>query len=222
VEGFVKTFDETWEQVHKEQEWGRYPSEDVIRFIARNYYKTDRKSIKILDLGCGGGANAWFFCKEGFDVYAVDGSKAAINKTDSLLKSMGLQANLFVCDIVHMPFDDSFFDVIIDCACIYSNTIFCIEEIVKECYRTLKQDGKMYTTGNFTLDTTGIGTGLKIEENTYKDITEGVLAGRGTAHFFTQNEMERVYNKFKNVTIDYAFRTDEGNKIAYFMLQGTK
>jgi ubiquinone/menaquinone biosynthesis C-methylase UbiE len=218
----MKTFDDTWEQVHKEEEWGRYPSEDVIRFVARNYYKTDRKLIKILDLGCGGGANTWFLAKEGFDVYAVDGSKTAINKTESLLKSMGLQANLSVCDVAHMPFSENFFDVVIDCACICSNTILGIEEIVGECYRVLKQDGKMFSTGNFSPDTTGIGAGIKIEENTYKDITEGVLAGRGTAHFFTRNDLERVYNNLKNVIIDYVFRTDGENKIAYFILQGTK
>lgn len=50
----MKSFCETWEKIHKEQEWGKYPSESVIRFIARNYYKTKRENVKILDFGCGG------------------------------------------------------------------------------------------------------------------------------------------------------------------------
>ena len=52
----MKSFSEEWEKIHSTQEWGRYPSETVIRFIARNYYKTEREKIKILDLGCGAGA----------------------------------------------------------------------------------------------------------------------------------------------------------------------
>ncbi len=50
----MKSFDETWEQIHSTQEWGKYPSEIVIRFIARNYYKGNRSETKILDFGCGG------------------------------------------------------------------------------------------------------------------------------------------------------------------------
>lgn len=33
-----KSFDNYWEQVHSRTEWGQYPTEHVIRFIARNYY----------------------------------------------------------------------------------------------------------------------------------------------------------------------------------------
>ena len=47
----MKSFDETWEEIHSTQEWGKYPSEPVIRFVARNYYKVDRKATKILDFG---------------------------------------------------------------------------------------------------------------------------------------------------------------------------
>ena len=48
-----KSFDTTWEDIHKTQEWGKYPSEDIIRFIARNYYKKERSNIKILDFEQG-------------------------------------------------------------------------------------------------------------------------------------------------------------------------
>ena len=44
-----------WDSIFSSKEWGRYPSEDLIRFIARNFYKAEkRSSIKILELGCGG------------------------------------------------------------------------------------------------------------------------------------------------------------------------
>lgn len=53
----MKSFDESWEKIHAQREWGKYPSEHVIRFVARNYYKNDRKATKALDVGCGAGAN---------------------------------------------------------------------------------------------------------------------------------------------------------------------
>ena len=52
----MKSFDNEWEKIHSTQEWGQYPSESVIRFVARNYYRVpDRKQLKFLDFGCGGG-----------------------------------------------------------------------------------------------------------------------------------------------------------------------
>lgn len=47
-------FDTRWEEIHGTRSWGQYPSEAVIRFVARNYYAGDRSKTKILDFGCGG------------------------------------------------------------------------------------------------------------------------------------------------------------------------
>lgn len=33
-----KSFNDDWERIHATREWGSYPIEYVIRFIARNYY----------------------------------------------------------------------------------------------------------------------------------------------------------------------------------------
>ena len=54
-----KSFDEYWEEVNSKTEWGQYPTEHVIRFIARNYYNRERMNTRILDFGCGGGAHTW-------------------------------------------------------------------------------------------------------------------------------------------------------------------
>lgn len=59
----------------------------MIRFIARNFYKVNnRESIKILEVGCGPGANLWYMNREGFTVYGIDGSETAIKKAEKRLK----------------------------------------------------------------------------------------------------------------------------------------
>ena len=69
---------EIWEKIFQENEWGKYSSVPVIRFIARNFYKVkDRKNIKILEIGSGTGANLWFCAREGFSVIALEGSQTA-------------------------------------------------------------------------------------------------------------------------------------------------
>ena len=62
-----------WEEIFKTQGWGKYPPEELIRFIARKYsHEPNRKSIKILEIGCGPGANIWYLAREGFTVYGID------------------------------------------------------------------------------------------------------------------------------------------------------
>lgn len=75
------SIDPKWEEIHRNREWGKYPTEYVIRFVARNYYNFPiRQRVKILDYGCGGGSHTWYLAREGFDTYAFDGSQSAIQK----------------------------------------------------------------------------------------------------------------------------------------------
>jgi 2-polyprenyl-3-methyl-5-hydroxy-6-metoxy-1,4-benzoquinol methylase len=222
----MESFDKTWEQIHKETVWGKYPSEDVIRFMARNFYRANRPEIRVLDVGCGGGANTWYLAAEGFDTYAFDGSPTAVEKAKKLVTSFGVSANIIVSDAANLPYEDGFFDAVIDSAVIYANTTENINRIFTECHRILKNNGLLFCTGLFNTETSGINSGKEIEQNTYADLTEGCLAGRGTVHFFTREELELTINKngFEVCSIDKLTRTDHDGKdtVSYFILIAQK
>ena len=38
---------EVWEKIFQENEWGKYPSVPVIRFIARNFYKMKNRKENV-------------------------------------------------------------------------------------------------------------------------------------------------------------------------------
>ena len=107
-----------WDKIFNEKEWGKYPSEDLIRFIAKYFYNSsnDRKNIKILEIGSGPGANLWFLAREGFCVYGIDLSKKAIeiSKERLELEVSGWKGSLFCGDISNLNFEDDFFDAVID------------------------------------------------------------------------------------------------------------
>lgn len=218
-----KAFDETWEELHKSRQWGIYPTEHVIRFVARNYYDKDREKIKILDFGCGGGAHTWYLAREGFDTYAFDGSKSAVERVKERLRLEGLTADLRVRDGIALDYEEDFFDCVIDNVSIYSNCLEPIRKMYQDIYRFLKKGGK-FLTSSFSTNTNGYGEGTCVEEGTYRDIPEGNLAGRGTAHFWKESELREVITQtgFGSVQVDTIRYTDHGRVVEQYVLTAEK
>lgn len=218
-----KSFNEEWEYVHSTQEWGMYPAEHVIRFVARNYYKEERDKVRILDFGCGAGAHTWYLAREGFDVYAFDGSKSAIEKAEHRFAREHLSAKFKVADALEAGYADEFFDAVIDNVCIYGNVLENIHIMYRDVYRMLCPGGRLLTTC-FGKRTDGYGTGEKIEEDTYQKITEGALVGRGTTHFFTREALEDTLKQagFSDVHVDCSLYTDNGVQIEQFIATAVK
>ena len=218
-----KTFDQIWEDIHKNKEWGRYPSEEVIRFVARNYYNQDRDKVKILDFGCGAGANTWFLAREGFDTYAFDGSKTAVNKAKSYLKKENLNAKFQVADALEVSYPENYFDCIIDGFVISLSTLSNIISIYQKVYKLLLPGGKIFSTGA-TKSTTGWDSGIKIEEDTYKDLKRGLLKDRGTIHFFQKEEQIKILEKigFKNINFYTMTRKEEEDILELWVITAQK
>ena len=109
-----------WEEIFSSQEWGKYPGEPLIRFVAKNFYKLNRSEFKILELGCGPGANLWFCAREGFNVFGIDGSNKAIEICIRRLDQEvpGWRGEIINGSVTNLPFQNSFFDAVIDNQCI--------------------------------------------------------------------------------------------------------
>lgn len=95
----------------------RYPNEELCRFMGRNFLDRDivnRSQVKILETGCGSGANIWMIAKEGFDAYGIDLAEEGILLAQETLEKYDVQAQLSVQDMCSVDFDNGFFDVVLD------------------------------------------------------------------------------------------------------------
>ncbi len=202
-----------WDEKFKAQSWGRYPPEDLVRFMGRNYKNCDRAGVKILEVGCGPGANMWFLHREGYNVAGIDGSPTAIDQARARLaeENAGLNPvapDLRVGDFSVLPWEDKTFDVVVDIFSIYANTSGIISKTVAEVERVLKPGGDFYTKF-WSRGCAGYGQGKKIEDGTYDEIPSGPCAHMGVSHFFDRAEIDRVFGAFRIIAIDVVTRTDK-------------
>jgi SAM-dependent methyltransferase len=203
------SWDPAWEAVFREHEWGRYPPEELIRFVAARFYtEPDPCAIRILDAGCGPGANLWYLAREGFSAVGIDGSKTALDRAGERLRKEGLEAELVFGDLTQldMYFEPHSFDAIVDVAALQHNRSADVRRAVQSMNVCLKPGGHLFSmlaaSGSW-----GDALGRELEPGTYSDIPEGPFAGAGTSHFFELDEVEQVFALFEDVHIEYVERT---------------
>jgi SAM-dependent methyltransferase len=201
-----------WDDKFRERRWGRYPPEDLVRFVGRTYGAVDHSRISVLEVGCGPGANLWFLHREGFKVAGIDGSSAAVEAAGERLahENRGLNPappDLRVGDFSVLPWPDVSFDLAVDIFALYANPLAVIRSAVDGIFRVLKPGGRLYTKV-WGRKTTGYGQGREIEPGTYDAIPAGPCQDMGVSHFFDRDEIAWVFSRFEVKALDVMTRTD--------------
>jgi ubiquinone/menaquinone biosynthesis C-methylase UbiE len=95
-----------------------YPNEALVQFVGSSFFRipmTERKNIKILEVGCGSGANLWMMAKEGFDVHGLDSSAKGLEVAGVHLRDKwGVSAELKQGSFLELPYPDGMFDAVVD------------------------------------------------------------------------------------------------------------
>jgi SAM-dependent methyltransferase len=191
-----------WEQIFSSRSWGKYPPEELVAFVSHQFGNVaDRGSVKLLELGCGPGANVWFMSREGYCVSGVDGSPTAIDQAQKRLAAEGLTADLRVADFVLLPFQNATFHGVIDVASIMHNRVSARKRIMNEVRRVLRPGGRFFSL-SLGRGSWGDGSGDSLEPGTYDDIREGPAKGVGTLHFLGESEIPDVCRGFASFTYE--------------------
>jgi len=204
------SWDPVWEQVFRSRAWGRYPPEEVVRFVARAFYgASERGSVRILEIGCGpGGGTSWFVAREGFRLSAIDASPTAIEKSRARFAEEGLQAEFVQGDIAQLPWPANTFDAVLDVVCLACNSESEARVIVDEMHRVLKPGGL-----HFSLTPKagcwGDSAGERLDATTLSQVREGPFAGLGKTRFATDESLRNLYSRFRELTLEYSVRSAE-------------
>lgn len=207
-------WDATWESIFQAREWGQYPSEDVIRFIARNFYGApDRARIKVLEVGSGVGANLWYLAREGFTFSGLEGSPTAVARTIARLEKEvpGWRANgsaVQVGDCLDLPYANDSFDAVLDVGAISCNSYADSQRIYAELFRVARPGGKLFSRV-LAAGSWGDGTGVPAGRNTFVNCTEGNVANMGLIRFTQESDVDALLGRWKRTAIERSVWTVE-------------
>jgi len=209
-------WDPGWDAVFLKHEWGKYPPEELVRFVARRFYSVpDRSSIRFLEVGCGPGGNLLYLAGEGFSVDGLDGSMVALERARKRLDERNLTAGLIRSDAVHPPFADEIYDCVIDIECLYANSMASTRQSLAEIHRMLKPGGWLFSK-TFKTGTSGDGDGERLEgeANTWVRLKSGPLhSDYGPIRFTAEDEISDLYASFSQINYDYVIRSDRNRSM---------
>lgn len=215
-----------WETVHRERAWGRYPSIELVRFVAQHYYQASpRSGVRFVEVGCGAGANVWYLAREGFSVCGIDVSTTAIARAREYLAAEGLSADLRAGDAgeVLRGLAGGHVDCVVDVGCIQCNTVADATALVREATRMLRPGGRCFSLLHHP-ESLGYGTGTEIEPGTFTDIEAGQLKGLGVNHFYTEAEARTLFGEFTDLTVDLLTHTrrNQVERYTHLLVTGRK
>jgi SAM-dependent methyltransferase len=191
----AESYLEIWERMFSKKDWGEYPPEDLIRFVKRN---AKGSLPRILEIGCGPGANLLFLARHASVLAAIDFSRTAIARADQRLAQL-LDVNLpkidLRCgDLSLLPWSDSAFDMVVDIFALYANPTVKIKQALGEVARVLSPGGLMYSKvwSVANIDHYKLGD-PDLESGTFSNSHAGPCANMGVSHYFESSEIEELW-----------------------------
>lgn len=125
-----------------------YPNESLIQFVAQYFslVPEERSRIRVLEVGCGSGANLWMLAKEGFDTHGLDSSQAGLDIARTHLQAKwGCSAKLQAGSFTQLPYPEGYFDIVVDVVSLQHLGLADSGIALGEVARVLRPQGKFFS-----------------------------------------------------------------------------
>jgi ubiquinone/menaquinone biosynthesis C-methylase UbiE len=185
-----------WEDIYAEgKALNRYPFDQVVSFIYRNYSRNKpRSATKILEIGCGAGNNLWFAAREGFNVAGIDGSQHAIEFARKRFADEGLQGDLRIGDFGSLPFESDSYDFVIDRCALTCSSFASARKTIEEVRRVLAPGGSFFF-NPYSDRHSSFASGNVRPDGVSVNISAGTLVGIGPICFYGKRDVQSMFEQ---------------------------
>ena len=202
------TFSLEWDERYSSNtQMSIWPWSDLVSYVIR-YAKPARKQIRVLELGCGAGANIPFFLAQGFKYYGIEGSNTIINKLKESFPK--IENNLVAGDFTKQIQFEEKFDLVVDRASLTHNNTDGIKNCLELVYDKMKKNSmyigidwystEHYNYSNFV---------KKLDMYSRTEYSKGQFANVGTVHFTNKSHLLKLFKKFEILVLEHKVVTKE-------------
>jgi SAM-dependent methyltransferase len=195
------SFSQEWESVYTAQkQLSIWPWSDLVSYVMR-YSRPTQKGMRVLEIGCGAGANIPFFVKLQADYYAVDGSSAIVKVLQDSFPL--LASNICVCDFTqNIPFQGPF-SLVVDRAALTHNSTASICRCL-DLLRSKMPSGSRYIGIDWfsTLHSDFCKGEEDGDRNTRNKIVQGQFAHIGRVHFSDATHLRALFDGFEIIQME--------------------
>lgn len=182
-----------WDTKYSTGHYEKYPWDHIVSFLMR--FNSNHKSStkpKLLEVGCGSGNNLAFAAKEGFNVYGIDISPTALTFASDLISSTNSEFSLHLGSFLSLPYQDNYFDIVIDRCSL--TCVDIVEQLtaVNEILRCLKPGG-LFHYSSYGFDHPSRTNSTLVASSLYTDISTGNLVNAGSLSFLKPEQVSSLF-----------------------------
>ncbi|MEO8017096.1 MAG: class I SAM-dependent methyltransferase [Pseudomonadota bacterium] len=177
-----------------------YPNEALIQFLAARYFGLpleQRAAIRILEVGCGSGANLWMMRKEGFETHGIDSSAEGLELARVHLRDKWqVSADLKTGSFTALPYANEQFDAVVDVVSLEVLALNDSRVALREIARCLKPGGAFFSYRLSDHSTMFEGPDARIDSATLANIADQSmpLSNNGPLSFWSPALTRELYS----------------------------
>ena len=194
-----------WENTFKNnlKSQRNFPNEELCRFLGRNY--KDKKKIKVLELGCGTGANVPAILHHNMSLTAIDFSKFAIKICKKKYAYYKKDLDFLHFNMLDLDKLKDNYDLIIDVFSSYNLNFDQNKILINKIYNKLKKNGIYFSYTPSKKSTSWIREKDRFDGstlNSFKRKNSPYFGNKGFFRFVSKEELKKNFSK-KNFKIKY-------------------
>lgn len=192
----------SWNDLYSQgQHMSVWPWSHLVSLVMRFSELKREPNYKVLEVGCGAGANIPFFLNYTNNFFASDFSTVIVEQLKQRFPH--IQENIFVTDFTQSLNHLDNLDLVVDRGASVNNTLSGINQYLELVHNALNDDGLLIITDWMSTKSSLFNGGVAIEDGLTKtDYQDGPFVGVGPIRFFDKNAILQATQSFELVYLE--------------------